>query len=79
MGLFAFMHAGVFTLWERAALWSVLGMAVVGLGYAAFLAAEVLRQDTGTDEMRRISRAIRVGAMPTCIANSAPSGRSSFS
>ncbi len=62
MGLFAFLHAGVFTLWERVALWSVLGVAIVGLVYAAFLAAEVLRQDTGTDEMRRISRAIRVGS-----------------
>ncbi|MBI3312107.1 MAG: sodium/proton-translocating pyrophosphatase, partial [Candidatus Omnitrophica bacterium] len=56
------MHSSVFTLWERVALWGVLGTAVVGLLYAVFLAAEVLRQDTGTPEMRRISQAIRLGA-----------------
>ena len=62
MELFTFMRSEVFTAWERAALWSVLGTAVVGLLYAAFLTAQVLRHDTGTEAMRRISGAIRLGA-----------------
>jgi len=62
MELFAFLHAPVFTLWERVALWSVLGVAILGLLYAGFLAAEMLRQDTGTEQMRRVSQAIRLGA-----------------
>ena len=62
MELFAFMSSPVFTLWERVALWSILGVAVLGLLYAGFLAVEVLGHDTGTEEMRRVSRAIRLGA-----------------
>jgi K(+)-stimulated pyrophosphate-energized sodium pump len=59
---FSVLQSAVFTAWERVALWSVLGVAVLGLIYAGFLTAEVLRQDTGTAEMQRISRAIREGA-----------------
>ena len=59
---FSVFQSGAFSVWEQAALWTVMGVAVIGLLYAAFLAAEVLRQDTGTDEMRRISRAIRLGS-----------------
>jgi len=62
MELFAFMQSAVFTFWERVALWSVLGIAILGLLYAAFLTAEMLRHDKGTEEMQRISRAIRLGA-----------------
>ncbi|MBI3087766.1 MAG: sodium-translocating pyrophosphatase [Candidatus Omnitrophica bacterium] len=62
MELFAVMRSEAFTLWEQAALWSVLGVAVLGLLYAGFLTVEMLRHDTGTDQMRRISRAIRLGA-----------------
>ncbi len=36
---------------------------VVGLAFAAFLVAYVLRQDEGSDQMREISQAIREGAM----------------
>ncbi len=60
--LFIVMADPNFDAWERLALWSVLGIAVVGLFYAAYLAAEMLRHDTGTPEMRRISDAIRIGA-----------------
>jgi len=60
--LFTVMADARFTLWERVALWSVLGIAVVGLLYAVFLAAEVLRKDQGTPEMRKVSEAIRIGA-----------------
>jgi K(+)-stimulated pyrophosphate-energized sodium pump len=51
-----------FSLWERTALWGVLGTAVLGLLYAVFLSMQVLAKDQGTEEMRRISQAIRVGA-----------------
>jgi K(+)-stimulated pyrophosphate-energized sodium pump len=51
-----------FSIWERTALWSVLGVAVLGLLYAVFLSAEILRKDQGTEAMRKVSLAIRVGA-----------------
>jgi K(+)-stimulated pyrophosphate-energized sodium pump len=51
-----------FTIWERVALGGVLMVAVLGLFYAAFLAAEVLGKDQGTDAMRKVSQAIRLGA-----------------
>ena len=60
--LFTVMADPRFSAGERLALWSVLGMAVLGLLYAAFLCGQILRKDTGTDSMRKISRAIRVGA-----------------
>jgi K(+)-stimulated pyrophosphate-energized sodium pump len=56
------LHSAAFTAWERVALWGVLGIAVLGLLYAAYLTAEMLRQDKGTPEMQRISTAIRLGA-----------------
>ena len=51
-----------FSSGEVIALWSVLGTAVAGLFYAAILMVQVLREDTGTPEMQKISKAIRVGA-----------------
>ncbi len=62
MNSFAFMSLPEFTLWERIALWSVLGTAVLGLLYAAFLTMTILQKDQGTEKMRHISRAIRLGA-----------------
>src|SRR3990167_4035598 len=60
---FAFMNDPLlFTKMERVALWSVLGVAILGLLYAAFLTAQVLRYDKGTPKMQEISTAIRVGA-----------------
>src|SRR3989338_3633217 len=60
--MFVIMSDPSFTLWERVALGGVLIVAILGLFYAAFLAAEVLGKDQGTDAMRRISQAIRIGA-----------------
>jgi len=54
-------HAS-FSAGEWAALWGVLGTAILGLLYAGFLTAQILRADQGTEEMRRISGAIRTGA-----------------
>ena len=51
-----------FSSGEVVALWTVLGTAVAGLFYAALLMIQVLREDTGTPEMQKISKAIRVGA-----------------
>src|SRR3989338_4556913 len=47
---------------EVFALWAVLGTAVAGLVYAAFLMSQVLREDKGTLEMQKISDSIRIGA-----------------
>jgi K(+)-stimulated pyrophosphate-energized sodium pump len=59
---FSFMSSPEFSGWERVALWSVLGTAVVGLLYAVFLTTTILGKDQGTEKMRQISRAIRLGA-----------------
>ncbi|MBI2093826.1 MAG: sodium-translocating pyrophosphatase [Candidatus Omnitrophica bacterium] len=56
------MKDPTFSGWERTALWSILGIAILGLFYAVFLAAEMLRKDQGTEAMRKISAAIRTGA-----------------
>ena len=47
---------------EVIALWAVLGTAVLGLLYAAFLMAQVLGEDQGTAKMQEISHSIRVGS-----------------
>ncbi len=47
---------------EVVALWAVLGTAVAGLLYAAFLMGQVLREDKGTIEMQKISDSIRIGS-----------------
>ena len=60
--MFSVMADPNFSIWERTALWSVLGVAILGLLYAVFLSVEVLGKDQGTDAMRRVSRAIRIGA-----------------
>ena len=59
---FSVMADPSFTVWERVALWGVLVVAVLGLFYAVFLAAEMLGKDQGTEAMRKVSTAIRVGA-----------------
>ncbi len=51
-----------FSSGEVIALWAVLGTAVAGLIYAAFLMVQVLGEDQGTPEMQKIAAAIRVGA-----------------
>ncbi len=60
--LFRVMADPSFSLGERVALWTVLGVSVLGLLYAGFLMAEMLRKDQGTEAMRKISGAIRLGA-----------------
>src|SRR3972149_2785948 len=60
--LFVVMADPSFSLGERVALGGVLIVAVLGLFYAAFLAVEVLGKDQGTEAMRSVSRAVRMGA-----------------
>jgi K(+)-stimulated pyrophosphate-energized sodium pump len=50
------------TLFEQIAVWGVLGVAILGLLYAVFLRAQVLREDKGTDRMQEVWNAIRTGA-----------------
>lgn len=50
------------TPFEQAAVWGVLGVAILGLLYALYLRAEVLREDKGTPKMQEVWSAIREGA-----------------
>ncbi|MBI3323596.1 MAG: sodium-translocating pyrophosphatase [Candidatus Omnitrophica bacterium] len=56
------MTSDLFSLWEKGALWAVLGTAVLGLLYAVFLANQVLREGTGTEKMVSIAAAIESGS-----------------
>jgi len=47
---------------EQIAIWSVLGVAILGLLYAVFLRYQVLKEDKGTREMLEVWNAIREGA-----------------
>lgn len=49
-------------LFEQVAIWSVLGVAILGLLYAIFLRTQILREDKGTPDMLRVWNAIREGA-----------------
>ena len=51
-----------FSSGEIIALWTVLGTAVAGLLYALMLMVQVLKEDSGTAEMQKISASIRTGA-----------------
>jgi K(+)-stimulated pyrophosphate-energized sodium pump len=43
-------------------LWAILGIAIIGLAYAVFLIRQILREDEGTEKMKKVSGAIRLGA-----------------
>ena len=47
---------------EQIAIWSVLGIAILGLLYAVFLRYQVLKEDKGTQKMQEVWNAIREGA-----------------
>ncbi len=47
---------------EVAALWAVMGVAVLGLGYAWFLRTQIMREEKGTERMLEVWNAIREGA-----------------
>lgn len=50
------------TPFETMAIWTVLGIAIVGLLYALFLRMQILREDKGTEQMAVVWEAIREGA-----------------
>ncbi len=47
---------------EQIAIWSVLGVAILGLLYAIFLRNQILREDMGSQKMQEVWGAIRDGA-----------------
>ena len=50
------------TLFEVIAIWGVLFIAFLGLGYALMLRFQIMRQDKGTAAMQEVWNAIRTGA-----------------
>jgi K(+)-stimulated pyrophosphate-energized sodium pump len=50
------------TPFEQIAIWSVLGVALLGLAYALFLRRQILAEDKGTEKMQEVWGAIRDGA-----------------
>lgn len=50
------------TMFEQVAIWSVLGVSLLGLLYALFLRKQILREQTGTSNMLEVWNAIREGA-----------------
>jgi K(+)-stimulated pyrophosphate-energized sodium pump len=50
------------SLFEQIAIWSVLGIAILGLLYAIFLRNQILKEDKGTPKMQEVWGAIRDGA-----------------
>ncbi|MCX5679029.1 MAG: sodium-translocating pyrophosphatase [Candidatus Omnitrophica bacterium] len=50
------------TLFEVVAIWGVLFIAILGLGYAFLLKTQIMKKDKGTNEMQDVWSAIRMGA-----------------
>jgi len=50
------------TPFEVVAIWSVLGIAILGLAYALMLRAQIMRKDKGSAKMQEVWNAIRLGA-----------------
>lgn len=47
---------------EQIAIWSILGIAILGLLYAIFLRWQIMKEDKGTEKMQEVWGAIREGA-----------------
>jgi K(+)-stimulated pyrophosphate-energized sodium pump len=50
------------TVFEQYAIWSVLGIAILGLLYAIFLRFQIMKEDRGSPKMLEVWEAIRDGA-----------------
>src|SRR5260221_6416408 len=50
------------SLWEQYAIYAVLVIAIIGLGYAVFLRTKILREDKGDAKMQDVWGWIREGA-----------------
>jgi K(+)-stimulated pyrophosphate-energized sodium pump len=57
--MFGSIHA---TLFEAISIWTVLGIAFMGLGYALLLRFQIMKKDKGTPKMQEVWLAIRSGA-----------------
>ena len=53
---------GDLTTFEQSAIYATLGISVLGLAYAVFLRAQILREDKGTAKMQEIWCWIKEGA-----------------
>jgi len=53
---------GEYTLFERIAVWTVLGCGLLGILYGIYLIRQIITHRTGTDKMREIAGAIQEGA-----------------
>ena len=56
------MYAMGLNPFEMYAIWSVFGIAIIGLLYAVFLRSQILKEDKGTEKMQEVWNAIREGA-----------------
>jgi K(+)-stimulated pyrophosphate-energized sodium pump len=56
-----FLMPGIETF-EAIAIWSVFGVAILGLLYAVLLRSQIMREDKGTAKMQEVWNAIRTGA-----------------
>ncbi len=54
-------HMGL-SMFETVAIWTVFGIAIVGLLYAIFLRSQIMREDKGTERMQEVWGWIRDGA-----------------
>ena len=54
-------HMGL-SMFETVAIWSVFGIAIVGLLYALLLRSQIMREDKGTERMQEVWGWIRDGA-----------------
>ena len=50
------------TVFEVFAIWGVLFIAFLGLGYALLLRSQIMKKDKGTSQMQEVWTAIRTGA-----------------
>ena len=50
------------TLFEACSIWSVLFIAILGLGYAFLLKTQIMKYDKGTARMQEVWGAIKSGA-----------------
>jgi K(+)-stimulated pyrophosphate-energized sodium pump len=56
------MGSFIVTPFETIAIWVVLLIALMGLGYAMLLRSQIMRKDKGTAKMQEVWNAIRLGA-----------------
>ena len=47
---------------QEIAVWTVLAISILGIGYAFYLRSQILAQDTGTPKMREVWGFIKAGA-----------------